>query len=254
VGRRPIKHTEAVGYIRSGWKARSSVLSDEQLELILEWAVDKKVEILDIYEDVHLDKYGVKSDLPGLERALDHCEATGATFVYITLGQKRKNSALNRLIGERSKNNKVFRVVAVPLSLASEIKKRVLTIRKRFLRNSKNCLRVCSPPEKPDLKSPLQEWTTIKRISPKKYKNFAHIIKCKFGIKIKEFKLNGFSDREIAEEFNKLGDVTVYGKTWTKQNIQKLRETVASDMFKEFEGEWQKQRAIEQRWLDEGKI
>ncbi|WP_376958005.1 hypothetical protein ABNQ39_13200 [Azospirillum sp. A26] len=251
MARRPIIHTLVVGYIRSGSTIKSSILSDEQEELICEWSREQKAKVLGIYADAQFDQYGIKISLPSLEQALECCEKTGATFVYVTLGQKRKSAILNRLIDEKSRGGAAFKVVSISQNFSYAVKKKFISARPRIFiaENGKKIVRL--PPDTPDAGSPLSSWVRERKMSSKRYKNFVHFLKNHLETKIEAYMQIGLTDREIADELTKMGVRSAYGKIWTKQNIQKLREAIKSESFKEFKDVWNMQKDIEECWLNE---
>ncbi|HYG90768.1 MAG TPA: hypothetical protein VD978_31445 [Azospirillum sp.] len=202
--------------------------------MIEEWCDANGLELAFVCRDVFADKFGPAEELPGLDRAFEHCLTHGAKFVYVGLQRFRKNQNFNRRlslfaqkvgasmieeISGREVVNHLKEVVDAAKLKKHQDKRRSSTSRVSF-----GILEI----------ERIADWAINNGIDQRRLRNFWHLRCLLLDRFIIQAHSKGYSDRDIADELNDHGKLTVYGRRWTKETVRKARSVYESIEYNEF--------------------
>lgn len=185
----------------------------------------------------------IRSDLPGLDKALDHCERNDATLVFVNIKMWRPNPFIDDRIAQfvrRHGDESIFVISTRSDSGAHEIieffqnEKAVRDMAKKRAKRSNATKRgIREAKEKKgevrdadEFKKAQQRGGQIKRAKSLRKLLFL----CNYII---ELRVKNPTNQQLAEALNKRGFMTVSRKSWTAANISKAKHEINSPGFRD---------------------
>lgn len=227
--------------------ANGSAVTLLQKKAVEKWAWNYEIgpesgqwKIIGQYHDNYRGRDNQKrSDLPGLDKALDHCKAETATLVYVNIKIWRPNPFIDDRIDDFVREFGSDRIFVIPTTRGDGAEE----IRDFFEKTSKNRKRqdkakkISRTVRKHNLQrgngrdpQELKE-AQSRGGKTKRARNLEHITV--IALNIIDWDKRGLTNLQIADELNRKKHKTVSGKLWTVASVSKTRSEMRKPGFRD---------------------